>query len=130
MRILETVLYAEDLLAAREFYVDRLGLESISFDPERNLFLRCADGVLILFKASKTVIPDAAVPPHGTVGIGHMAFGVTREELEAWRGKLAAKEIPILQGMTWGNGANSIYFCDPAGNVLEFATVDLWGFTS
>jgi catechol 2,3-dioxygenase-like lactoylglutathione lyase family enzyme len=126
MRILETVLYAEDLEAARHFYVGLLGLEELSFDAERDLFLKCRDAILILFKASKTVIPDAGIPPHGTVGIGHMAFGVSHSELEEWSLKLAEVGIEVTQDKAWANGARSLYFQDPAGNVLEFATTDLW----
>jgi len=78
MRILETALYAEDLRAARQFYVDRLGLEEVSFDPDRDLFLRVGDAMLIIFRASRTLIHDSGVPPHGATGPGHMAFGVSR----------------------------------------------------
>lgn len=126
MRILETVLYAEDLVAAHAFYVGVLGLAPISYDPERNLFLRADGSVLILFRASKTTVPDAGVPPHGTMGKGHAAFSSTHEEIEAWAHKLESAGIEITQRKTWPNGAKSIYFEDPAGNVLEFATPDLW----
>jgi len=127
MRILETVLYAEDLDAARRFYVGLLGLEEISFDPDRDLFLKCENGVLILFKASKTLVTDAGVPGHGTTGAGHMAFSATHQELDQWTQRLESKGVSIVQHKTWRNGARSIYFLDPAGNILEFATPDLWG---
>jgi len=126
MRILETILYAEDLVAAHRFYTDVLGLEVISFDPDRNLFLRLEESVLILFKASKTIINDAGVPPHGMTGIGHVAFRATGDELESWRSKLEAVGVPIIQERTWDNGSRSIYFNDPTGNVLEFAEPHLW----
>lgn len=127
VQVLESVLYAEDLTAAWAFYEGVLGLHVISFDPGRNLFLRCQGSVLIIFKASKTIVPDAGVPPHGTTGPGHLAFSATRDELAAWREKLDRSDIPIIDEITWPNGAESIYFHDPAGNVLEFATPDLWG---
>ncbi len=126
MRILETILYAEDLVAAQRFYTDVLGLEVISFDPNRDLFLRLEDSVLILFKASKTIVNDAGVPPHGMTGIGHVAFRANADELESWKDKLEAVGVPIIQERTWGNGSRSIYFNDPAGNVLEFAEPHLW----
>jgi catechol 2,3-dioxygenase-like lactoylglutathione lyase family enzyme len=128
MRILETALYAEDLNAARAFYVGLLGLEEITFDPERHLFLRGEGSVLIIFRASKTLIPDAGVPPHGTTGPGHIAFASTHQDLEAWRAKLTQAAVAIVDEIAWPNGARSIYFRDPAGNILEFATPDLWGF--
>lgn len=127
MKVLETVLYAEDLTAARSFYVDFLGLQEISFDVERDLFIRCDGSVLIIFKASRTKIHDSIVPPHGTVGAGHLAFSATEQEIETWRTKLAKHEIEIIEDIRWKNGAHSIYFKDPAGNILEFATPSLWG---
>jgi catechol 2,3-dioxygenase-like lactoylglutathione lyase family enzyme len=127
VKILESVLYGEDLHAAHAFYCGFLGLEEILFDPERSLFLRCEGSVLILFKASKTRIPDAGVPPHGTEGTGHLAFHASHEEMGPWRERLSQANIPIIDEVCWKNGAHSIYFNDPAGNVLEFATPDLWG---
>lgn len=126
MQILESVLYAEDLDAARDFYEPVLGLEEISFDPSRSLFLKLEESVLIIFKASKTIIPDSIVPPHGTTGPGHLAFAATTGEIQDWRNKLGEAGIEIIKEISWPNGAESIYFKDPAGNILEFATRDLW----
>jgi len=129
MHILETCLYAEDLDAARAFYEGLLGLEVLIFDPARDIFLRCDGSMLIIFKASKTIVADAGVPGHGTTGPGHMAFSATRDEIETWRVKLGAAGVSIIQEIDWPKGAKSIYFRDPAGNILEFATRDLWGFS-
>ncbi len=126
MRVLESVLYAEDLEAARAFYTGVLGLEEISYDPARDLFLRCEGSVLIIFRASATRIANAGVPPHGTDGCGHLAFSAAAAEIETWRGRLEAADVPVVQEIHWRNGARSIYFHDPAGNILEFATPDLW----
>ncbi|HLK14831.1 MAG TPA: VOC family protein [Fimbriimonadaceae bacterium] len=128
MHVLESVLYAEDLEAARTFYTGLLGMPEISYDPARDLFLRCDHSVLIIFKASKTRINDAGVPPHGTDGAGHLAFSAFYDELEAWKRKLEAAGVEIVKEITWQNGAKSFYFKDPAGNILEFATPNLWGF--
>ena len=127
MKVLETVLYTEDLESARGFYVGVLGLEEISFDASRDLFMKCAGSVLIIFKASRTIVPDSGVPPHGATGCGHLAFSATQDELVNWKTRLENAKIEITREVTWKNGARSIYFCDPAGNVLEFATPDLWG---
>jgi catechol 2,3-dioxygenase-like lactoylglutathione lyase family enzyme len=128
VHVLESVLYAEDILAAKQFYVEVLGLPEISCTPERHLFLRCEGSVLIVFKASKTRIPDAGIPAHGTDGAGHLAFSTSVEEIETWRVRLEGAGVPIVKEIHWPNGAHSIYFKDPAGNILEFATPDLYGF--
>ena len=130
MHVLESVLYAEDLEAARAFYEDVLGLPEISFDPARDLFLRCDHSVLIIFKASKTKLGDAGIAAQGTVGAGHLAFSASFDELEAWKEKLTSAGVQIVDEISWQNGARSIYFKDPAGNILEFATPNLWGFDS
>ena len=127
MKILETVLYAENLEECHEFYTRVLGLEVILFDPERDIFLKCDGGVLIIFRASKTVVADAGVPPHGTSGVGHMAFAATDQEIDEWKLKFLENGVEVIQEVTWKNGARSIYFRDPADNVLEFATPRLWG---
>ncbi len=126
MRILETTLYGENLEDLHSFYTQVLGLQVISYDPQRNLFLRLEDSVLIVFKASKTIVPDAGIPPHGAQGAGHIAFQATRVELDKWKTDLIDKGVPVIQEVTWANGALSIYFRDPAGNILEIATRDLW----
>lgn len=126
MKVLESVLYAEELVAARAFYVGLIGLEEISFDVERDLFMKAEGSAVIVFKASKTLIPDAGVPPHGTTGPGHLAFAASHSEIEGWKSRLADASVEITKEITWKNGARSIYFNDPAGNVLEFATPDLW----
>jgi len=128
MRVLESVLYSEDLSAARQFYVRVLGLSEIFCELERHLFLRCDNSVVIVFRASKTVIPDAGVPPHGTIGAGHLAFSASEDEIESWRQRLEANGVSVVEEIRWPNGAHSIYFHDPAGNVLEFATPSLYGF--
>lgn len=127
MKVLETVLYAEDLSAAHEFYCGILGLDAILFNPERSLFLRCEGSVLIVFKASRTIVHDMDVPPHGATGPGHMAFAASHKEIESWRAKLASAKVEVVKEIRWDNGAQSLYFHDPAGNVLEFVTPDLWG---
>ena len=86
--ILETVLYCPDLDAARAFYTGVLGLE-LAAATERHVFLRCGDGMLLLFDpehTSRIAVPigDAVVPMHGGRGQGHMAFRASREEIDRW----------------------------------------------
>jgi len=123
--VLETCLYAEDLASAHRFYTEVLGMEVLSYAEDRMLVLRCGPGVLILFRASKTQIPDAGVPPHGTTGAGHMAFTASAAEIDAWAVRLTDRQVPI-EHKIWPNESRSLYFRDPAGNVLEFAMPAVW----
>jgi len=130
--VLETVLYCPDLEAARDFYTGTLGLELAATMTERHVFLRCGDGMLLLFNPENTSripvpIGEAVVPMHGGRGPGHMAFRATREEIDAWRDHLREQGVAIEAEIDWPAGGRSLYFRDPAGNSLEFATPELWG---
>ncbi|RWL81952.1 MAG: glyoxalase/bleomycin resistance/extradiol dioxygenase family protein [Mesorhizobium sp.] len=131
--ILESALYVTDLAAAEAFYRDILGLEPLGKVEGRHVFFRCGDGVLLLFNAKATKIPPAPdarlkVPPHGTVGEGHLCFAATAHEIAAWRKHLAANNIAIESDFEWPQGGHSIYIRDPSGNSIEFAEPRIWGF--
>jgi len=132
--ILESALYVTDPEAAEAFYRDVLGLELITKAEGRHAFFRCGEGVLLLFVAEATKVPpgpDAKlpVPPHGSVGQGHLCFAATDEEIEDWRRRLQAKGVAIEADFTWPSGGRSIYLRDPSGNSLEFAEPRIWGIT-
>ena len=123
---MESALYATDLEAAKSFYQSVLGLDLIQYDPARSAIFRCADSVLLIFNPEQTILADKAAPAHGAKGPGHVAFRVDRFEIPDWRGRLIRANIRIEDEVDWSNGARSIYFRDPAGNLLEFVTPELW----
>jgi catechol 2,3-dioxygenase-like lactoylglutathione lyase family enzyme len=130
--ILESALYVTDLTAAEAFYSDVLGLDPLGKVEGRHVFFRCGDGVLLLFSAEATKVPPAPdarlkVPPHGTVGEGHLCFAASADELARWRQHLAAKKIAIESEFEWPQGGRSIYIRDPSGNSIEFAEPRIWG---
>ena len=124
-RIFETVLYAEDLAAAERFYRDAIGLEVIGRGDLAIVF-RCGGGVLLIFDPRKSGAPGRDVPSHGTSGAGHIAFGAKPEDLDAWRQQLRKAGVSIEREVDWDEGGRSIYFRDPAGNVVELAPPTLW----
>ena len=125
-RIFETVLYAEDLTAAEEFYRDALGLEVLD-RSELLLAFRCRAGVLLIFDPERSGAAGRSVPSHGSTGPGHLAFAAREDELDSWRAQLAEKGVEIESEVEWDSGAISIYFRDPAGNSIELASPTLWG---
>lgn len=130
--ILESALYVNDLGAAEAFYGGVLGLEKITAAEGRHVFFRCGRGVLLLFNAEATAHappPDARlpVPPHGTVGPGHLCFAASAEEIDGWRQTLESHGIAIEADFTWPSGGRSIYLRDPSGNSIEFAEPRIWG---
>jgi len=129
--VYETALYLDDLAAAERFYGGVLGLEKIFSAPGRQLVYRCQENFVLLFNAQQTtveriVINGGAIPFHGAKGPGHMAFRVTADTLETWRRRFREAGVNIESEVIWPNGAQSLYFRDPAGNSLELATPDLW----
>lgn len=125
-RVLETVLYVDDLDQAERFYGDVLGLQLDSRHAGLFAFFRCGDGMLLLFE------PNAAatgrnVPAHGAKGPGHVCFALPEDSLGAWRERLIEAGVSIEQEVRWPRGGRSFYFRDPAGNSLEMATPRIWG---
>lgn len=129
--ILESVLYVDDLAAARAFYTEVLGFALFSEEPGRHVFFRCGAQMLLLFdaRATEAVSPDSPlpVPPHGARGPGHVCFRAEGEEIGRWRERLGAKGVAIEADFEWPQGGRSIYFRDPSGNSLEFAEPRIWG---
>jgi catechol 2,3-dioxygenase-like lactoylglutathione lyase family enzyme len=129
--ILESALYVTDLDAAEGFYGGILGLERIAKVGGRHVFFRCGSGVILLFNAEATKVPPPAdarlpVPPHGTVGQGHLCFAASADEIESWRTRLVELGVEIEADFHWPAGGRSIYFRDPSGNSLEFAEPKIW----
>ena len=130
--VLETSLYAADLPAAEHFYGELLGLPVFGREPGRHVFFRCGPGMLLVFDPTRTVsvastVSGVTVPLHGALGPGHVCFRVQSAELDAWRQRLAAADIPIEAGIDWPRGGRSFYVRDPAGNSIEFASARIWG---
>ncbi len=133
LSILETVLYARDLVATEEFYRRVLGLHPIAVVHGRHVFFRCGEQMLLIFNPEATRHPPRPgalpVPPHGMEGEGHVCFRVTADDLDVWRSKLPELGVEIEADFEWPKGGHSIYFRDPAGNCLELAEARIWGIS-
>jgi catechol 2,3-dioxygenase-like lactoylglutathione lyase family enzyme len=131
--VLETVLYADDLVAAEAFYSDVLGLDRVAFNADRQVFFRMDKQMLLIFKSQATRVPPTEtsalpVPVHGASGAGHVCFAASASEIQTWKSKLERCGVLIEADFCWPSGGRSIYFRDPAGNSLEFAEPCIWGF--
>ncbi|QPC89864.1 VOC family protein [Mesorhizobium sp. INR15] len=130
--ILESALYVNDLAAAESFYTGVLGLDLLGKVEGRHLFFRCGAGVLLVFNAEVTKVPPSPdarlqVPPHGTVGEGHLCFAASADEIVGWKAHLKTRNIDIESEFEWLQGGRSIYIRDPSGNSIEFAEPRIWG---
>lgn len=124
-RILETVLYAENMAAAEKFYSEVLELPLLVKEAGRSLVYIVGPDMLLIFYAPDS-LKKTSLPPHGTTGPGHAAFEVDENEYDIWKKHLTGKNIKIEKEITWKSTARSIYFFDPSGNVLEIGTPGIW----
>ena len=129
-RVLESVVYADDLERAEAFYGGILGLARITKEAGRHVFFRCGSGTVLVFNplATRTGSFDARlpVPGHGAEGPGHICFGADAVALDDWRQHLTGAGVAIEADFEWPWGGRSIYVRDPAGNSVEFAEPRIW----
>ena len=127
LEILETCLYANDLVKAEQFYHDVLGLEVVNRQDGRHIFFRCGRSMLLVFDPESSRKPNSDVPTHGTDGAGHLAFSVALEnQLAEWEQHLRTHNVIIEKRITWPGGGQSVYVRDPAGNSIELTCSSIW----
>src|SRR3954453_7645945 len=128
--VLETALYVDDMARARRFYEDVLNLSAIYEDSRLCAYAAGARSVLLLFRrdaSTETVtLPGGTIPPHDGHGPLHVAFAIAAADLGTWEERLASHGIEIEGRTRWSRGSESLYFRDPDGHLLEFATPGLW----
>ena len=129
--VLETALYTDDMARARTFYEGVLGLEPIFSDNRLTAYGIAERSVLLIFRrggATETVtLPNGgSIPGHDGAGPLHIAFAISKHELPRWETQLKAHGVAIEGHTDWSRGGRSIYFRDPDGHLLEFATPGLW----
>ncbi|MEQ8425025.1 MAG: VOC family protein [Cyclobacteriaceae bacterium] len=124
-QIKETCIYFRDLEKARQFYHVLLGLEIISYVPEKHIFFRVGRSVLLCFNPDDSRNKKSP-PAHFAEGKYHFAFEVALSEYEKRKQELFDKGITITEEVEWKNGLKSSYFEDPEGNVLEIVPEGVW----
>lgn len=129
-KIVETSIYSSNLEKMKEFYVDKLGLEFVSEQIGRHIFLKTDKNMLLIFNqgvtaAEKETSHGASTPP----SMVHIAFEIESDEYEQAKHLLEKNNIHIEKEIAWENNikSRSIYFRDPSGNLVEFITRNYWG---
>lgn len=133
--ILETTLFVADVDRAGAFYHDVLGLEPFHRDENGAGFQIADDQLLLLVSREKarlpSITPGGEIPPclaspGDPLGGGHVAFRVSRSDLDRWRRRLRDLDVEIVSEVTWERGGRSLYVRDPDGHLLELATPGIW----
>jgi catechol 2,3-dioxygenase-like lactoylglutathione lyase family enzyme len=128
--IVETALYVADPAVTAAFYRRLFGFP-VLLESERLVALDVAGkNVLLLFRAGATrepVVTEGGVIP-GSPGTPptHFAFAVSAEDVAAWQAELEAEGVTVESVVTWPQGAKSIYFRDPDGNLAELISPGFW----
>lgn len=115
----EAALYVEDLAKSTAFYRDVLGLPASAVFDDAIFFQTGPHATLILFDINKLEKRISVIPGHGARGQGHIALAIPAQDMDAWRKRLQAHNVPIEHEQTWPLGTHSIYFRDPDNNSLE-----------
>ena len=128
-RVLETVLYCDDLTTTAAFYQALLGATPM-MTGDRLIAMEVGEGtVLLLFQRGNTGPLDTAgglVPGHDGGGPVHLAFAIDADTVATWEARLAQLGIPIESRVRWERGGQSIYFRDPENRSVELATPGIW----
>jgi len=123
-RLGHVFLVVSDAQRAKDFYTRVLGFEIIEEDPAHGgVFMALREGGHVLdlvgIGGDAPPIPRAIEEIRPRHGVGHVAFEVEdKTAFEASVAELRAKGVNIL-GATDHASQESVYFCDPDGNVLE-----------
>ena len=95
-----------------------------------SVFFRVGAASMLLVFDPATTRRSGVLPTHGTTGPGHFALGIEAEAFDGWRKHLQDHSVPIEKEVDWPKGGKSIYFRDPAGNLVELVTPGVWGLPS
>ena len=118
LKIKETCLYMNDLEKAKFFYHEVLELPMIHYLPDKHLFLRVGQSVLLIFNPEDSKNKKSP-PAHYGGGKQHFAFEVSTDSYQEMKQRILLKGIEVIDEVTWNSGVKSFYFNDPEGNVLE-----------
>jgi catechol 2,3-dioxygenase-like lactoylglutathione lyase family enzyme len=124
-QIKETCIYTTDLVAARKFYHELLGLPVIGEVAGKHIFFRAGSSVLLCFNPDESRLQNSP-PAHFSEGNYHFAFEVAAVEYDKHKREILQKGISITDTHIWKGGKESFYFSDPAGNVLEIVPEGIW----
>src|SRR6186713_1320740 len=103
--ILETAVHTKDMVRSRVFYEGVLGLEPIHSDDRLTAYAVAGRDVLLVFRkgaAMQTVnLRGGTIPGHGGDGALHVAFSVSKDDLDGWEAHFATHGVAIEGRNDW-----------------------------
>jgi catechol-2,3-dioxygenase len=128
-KVIETCIYSSDLESMKKFYVDILGLLPIEEERHKLIFLKAGKSMLLIFNPARTSVNNSRLPTHGAMSPPssiHFAMEIKEQDYQDWKKLLLMNSISIEKEVDWKNNAKSLYFRDPAGNLIELITPGGW----
>lgn len=128
--ILETALHVKNLPVTVAFYRRLFGFAAL-LESKRLVALNVGGrNVLLIFQREVTkdpvATPGGTIPGHVGNGPTHFAFAMAREDVAAWKAKLAAEKVALESVVTWPGDSTSLYFRDPENNLVELMSPGFW----
>jgi catechol-2,3-dioxygenase len=126
-KIVETCIYSSDLAGMKRFYVDVLGLQLVQEENGKFIFLKAGKSMLLVFNPDRTSRSNDNLPTHGAAtppASVHFAMEIEKQDYTRWQDLLAKNKIKAEE-VGW-KSARSLYFRDPAGNLVELITPGEW----
>ncbi len=128
--ILEIALHVTDPAIAAALYRRLFGFGTL-LESERLIALEVAGrNVLLLFRRGATgepfATPGGVIPGHAGSAPTHLAFSIAADDVESWKARLEREGVPVESVVDWPQGARSIYFRDPDGNLAELISPGFW----
>jgi catechol-2,3-dioxygenase len=124
-KIGHVLIAVHDLARSKDFYTRVLGFEILEEDPDHGgLFMTIGGGTHVidlvpLAGTEPPPVPQSFRELKPSLGFGHVAFPVgSARELRSAYFELMDNHVRVL-GAVDHESQESIYFCDPDGNMLE-----------
>lgn len=128
-KVVETCVYSYDLDDMKKFYAGVLGLQLVQEEEGKLIFLKAGKSMLLIFNPDKTGANYDRLPAHGAAtppSSIHFAMEIEEHDYQRWKDLLIKNRITVEQEVDWKGKARSLYFRDPAGNLVELITPGEW----
>ena len=111
----------------KNFYINTLGLEFVSEEKDRHVFLKAGQSMLLIFNPNKTLAATdvgngsgnaTQLPVHGAFAppsIIHFALEIEKQNYDSAKHMLNEKNIKIEKEVTWDKGTKFHVPSRPSG---------------